>query len=463
MLRLLIPLFLIAAAGSAWAQAQFTEGPREGQLYPRDLVTNTAAVRIAGFVDEPGYQTASLLVMQSGTVYKIETTNLVYVNGVADFQFEPEIDAGLHRYRFRVFLGDGLATHLQGGVGDVLCGDAYLIQGQSNAVASDYHGQGLANHQQSTWIRSYGSAKVSANAALQDRNWYLADGETANGPGTVGAWGLRMARLLVDQYQVPVALLNGAVGATPIQWHLRDDQDPANRNTIYGRLLHRAQASGLAERARALIWYQGETNTNTAGSLYFSWFQMLRRDWLEDYPGLERIYLFQIREGCGTNGTEIREAQRQIADWFPEVSIMSTTAAPGHDGCHFHYEGYHELGNRISRLVARDLHLEPTSSEADPPNLWTARFGSPARDQIRLVGRDPAQLLSVDTLSYRWFQLNAPEQVLAVTVDGPDLLLQLDGPTAASHVAYVGHAGDGAWVTNSLGVGLLSFQLPIQP
>jgi len=461
MIRALIPLLALAAPLAG--QVKMTDGPVTGQLYPRDLVTNEGVVRLAGEASDPAYSSASLLVTQDGAIWTLESVNLVYVNGVAGFAFEVPIEAGLHRYRFRLRLTGPFSYEEVGVARDVVCGDAFLIQGQSNAVAGDAHGEALANHMQSAWVRSYGTAKASSGAATVNRTWYAADGEGQTDKGTVGAWGLRMGKLLVDRYGVPVAILNGALGATPIQWHQRDDAAPANPDTIYGRLLYRARGAGLAERARALIWYQGEANGSLSGYDYFRQFQMLRRDWLEDYPALERIYLFQVREGCGVADLEIRESQRQLADWFADVTVMSTNAAPGHDGCHYAYAGYRELGDRITRLVARDLYLEPSANAVEAPNVWGAQFTSPVRDEIRVTGRDPHQALTVDHLAYRHFALDAPERVIGVTLDGPDLLLQLTGPTAAAHVAYRGHSGPGPWITNSYGVGLLSFQLPIQP
>jgi len=63
-----------------------------------------------------------------------------------------------------------------------------------------------------------------------------------------------MAQTLVDRYEIPIALLNGAVGGTTIDYHLRNDQDPTDLETNYGRLLYRAQAAGIDTRASAILW-----------------------------------------------------------------------------------------------------------------------------------------------------------------------------------------------------------------
>ena len=50
----------------------------------------------------------------------------------------------------------------------------------------------------------------------------------------------------------------------------------------------------------------------------------------------------------------------------------------------------------------------------------------------------------------------------AVGESGNQLTLSLSGDaTGATAVSYVGHSGSGPWVTNVLGVGLLTFTIPI--
>jgi hypothetical protein len=81
------------------------------------------------------------------------------------------------------------------------CGDAYLINGQSNALAAD----------------------------LQ---WNLADALLGNDAGTIGAWGLRAAWLLVERDQIPIAILSGSEGGTPLWQHRRNPNDPEDLDTI---------------------------------------------------------------------------------------------------------------------------------------------------------------------------------------------------------------------------------------
>ena len=52
-------------------------------------------------------------------------------------------------------------------------------------------------------------------------------------------------------------------------------------------------------------------------------------------------------------------------------------------------------------------------------------------------------------------------QVISIQVQGPRLLLQLDRPTAASWIRYIGVVGSGEVIRNHLGIGALLFELPL--
>jgi hypothetical protein len=456
----LLAAALAAPAAPAAAQVSFTTGPQRGQLYPRDA-HDTAVVAIAGEVTEPGWTAARLVVTREGAPWAESVVTLQYANGVAPLSFAPTIAAGLFEYAFELRLEGGGQSLLAHRTEHVVCGDAFLIQGQSNAVAGDGLGEGLANLvSQSRWTRSFGTSDMWTTA--DDLKWHLADGEAGGAPGAVGGWGIRLAQHVVERVGVPVAVLNGAVGATPIQWHHRNDADPEDLGTNYGRLLWRARQAGLDQHVKAILWHQGEANGSTPPAEYLFWFKQMRNDWLEDFPAVERIYVFQIRDGCGVDGMGVREVQRQLPDRVPGVSVMSTSAVGGHDGCHYRYTGYREFGDRIARLVLRDLYGFPVPAAADAPNPAEAVWTSAARDAIRIRLRDPHEVLRVDAGIEAWFEVDAPESVTAVTAAPGELLVQLSGPSSATRVSWIGHEKGGPWIRNRLGVGALTFSLEVR-
>ena len=439
----------------------FDEHPVEGQLYPRDT-QSLASVKITGRVQEPGWQTLTVYTERDGNPFAVEVQQLVYSGGHANFNVSVSIRAERHSYSFRLLLGNSVQSKLIETVRDVVAGDVFLLEGQSNTVAWDAYGEGLANREQSRWVRSFGSASADPMESFSDQNWYMADGEAALDKGTVGQWGLRMGRLLVDQTNIPVAIINGAVGATAIRYHLRHDHDPDDVRTMYGRLLTRARHAGVADSVRAILWHQGESDGSRAEN-YAEKFPQLYHDWLEDYPSVEQIYMFQVREGCAQPSIELREVQRRLKDFLPLLQVMSTTAVPSHDSCHFHYAGYAEFANRITRLVARDLYGSGITQNIDAPDIDSVTFANAAHDELLLTFRDLDDTLHFDPGVVSDFVLEDGVTVQSGTVSGNTILLSLSGATNSRTLSYIGHQLDGAWITNARGIGALTFMVLIRP
>jgi hypothetical protein len=436
--------------------------PSPYQLFPRDA-RNQAVVPISGFMEAPGLAaTVQLDVYENGMLIDRASRRLEPgVNGDTAFDFRPRISARLSDYRFIVSLLSSGPPTVVADIDHISCGDVFLVQGQSNAVARDVHRQGAANQWARQWVRSYGSASFLPSDVLADDGWYIADGEEANSSGTIGAWALRMAAQLVDEFQIPVVILNGAIGGSTIYYHQRNDFQPDDTGTHYGRLLFRARRSGLAASARALFWYQGEADGGNV-ALHGWGFRQLFDDWLLDYPALEKIYVFQVRSGCGAPSLELRDLQARLEEQYePIVETMATNGLPGHDGCHYWFSGYQLLGEHIARLVRRDLYGAPADSDVEAPRVVHARYLSPARDTILLEFESVSDTLFWTPGSEGDFLLNGTSAVVSGTSLGHSVLLRLEGPSSADRLTYTGHAGDGPWVTNKNGVGLLSFIEPI--
>ncbi len=103
-----------------------------------------------------------------------------------------------------------------------MCGDAYIIQGQSNAVAYNYH-----NNEKrpdlidftSDWIRSFGSGGEAGDENATNGGWGNAvltnlKVNDRGGVRFIGVWGMVIAKQLVANQKIPICILNGAVGGT---------------------------------------------------------------------------------------------------------------------------------------------------------------------------------------------------------------------------------------------------------
>ncbi|MDA7650678.1 hypothetical protein N8607_00080 [bacterium] len=435
-------------------EVAFDRAPRSGQVLQRDA-QGQADLRFEGRVLSSGFDHVEVDVLRDGQPFQTVDQALTYVGGEAAFSLGATIGEGFHDYKATVRLLAGATVAPVAVRARIACGDTFLIQGQSNAAAWDFSNEGVANLAQSTWIRSFGSTLENAGTVF-DQGWDEADAEVQYGHAGIGQWGHILAQRLVASEGVPVAIVNGAVGGTNSTQHLRDAADPENLNTIYGRLLWRARLAGIASTARALLWYQGESD-NGAEALHAQNFDLLYNDWHADFPALEQLYVFQVRTGCGVAGRSVREVQRRLPETYADLRVMSTTAAPTHDGCHYRSAGYNELGERISRLVLRDLYGSTDTQDIVAPNIQSAAWVDSTQDRILLTFEAAGDALVWEAGAQVYFQLSNGQLVAGGSAVGNTIVLELPGPGSATRLSYLGHALDGPWVTNARGVGVLAF------
>ncbi|MEM7390923.1 MAG: sialate O-acetylesterase, partial [Verrucomicrobiota bacterium] len=383
----------------------------------------------------------------------------------ATFNLSRTILAQPAGYDFEVCLVQGTVTTVVRTINNVVAGDVYLINGQSNAEARMFGGS--ANGNQHPFVRSFG-VRDALPSALLDQAWRTAEGDMQAGPAAVGQWGLRLGRRLFDAHQIPVALLNGARGGQPIDYFQRTDASHIALNNNYGRLLFRAQQAGVADRIRGVFWYQGESD-GANGPAHESGFIALYNDWLENYPGLERVYLHQIRVGCALitkNDVDLRDRQRRLPDAFPGMTVLSTTGLNGHDGCHFSYaNGYESIGDHLFDLLNRDFYGSPDRPNIEAPNIASVVFGDPVRTSLIVRTRNPTDHLVFDPGAELDFLVaGSGVTVVGGAAEGNRIRLGLSADGVGSTgLTYTGHIGAGPWVTNVAGVGLLTFsRVPIQ-
>ena len=389
-------LFLIKAFGSHSQPLILTESPEDYQLYARDE-RDSAEVKIRGELAEGTIEEKlSLKVLKEG----IEYDKQLLSTGEGEFSFATKIDAGLHVFRFELYLQRQGRDSLYFVADSVVCGDAYLITGQSNS-----HPSSTLSTFTNPYCRSFGVKTGYEPYTEEDKKvrWGRA---TGNCPGLksevggwfiknplgVGVWGMELSRLIVEKHKVPVCIINGGSGSSSIEENMLYPEQPS-LETSFGRLAYRVDQAGLKDKIKAIFWHQGETNSaNIEGyKSYFDNFDQLQTDWRRVYQGLEKIYLFQLHQGCGREfegfGNELREVQNQIAKRYEYVEIMSTVGVPGHDGCHFSYEGYLEFAARIFPLVSRDFYAEKSDKILSPPALIQANYSS--EDEISLFFDQP--------------------------------------------------------------------------
>lgn len=440
--------------------------PKTMQLYPRDRVTDLADVEVSGRVTTPNCAQVSLTVLRLGAPFTNAVQTLSYGVDGAPFAFTVPIAAELAGYDFTLLISSNGTDFVTGVATNVVAGDVLLMNGQSNAEARSFSGS--ANGNRSLWLRSYGTRSSVAAEVTTDTTWHLAEGDAVHSPGAVGQWGLRMGRNLVDATGIPVAILNNAEGGQPISYFQRNESNPADTTNNYGQLLHRVRAAGLQNAVRAILYYQGESDY-ADGNVHENGFLQVYRNWLLDFPTVEKIYVCQLHVGCGAATpvwtADLRNRQRVWPDRFANIEVMSTTGLPNHDGCHYSYAGYQRLGDDMTRLVLRDLHGVPAPAQADPPNPECAYLPDTTGTNVVLLTRNPADVLTVPPGSAAEFRIEGFTNavVTAVIATNNTLRLTFDRDIrAGTGLSFSGHSGGSPSISNGLGIGLLSFHnLPI--
>jgi hypothetical protein len=447
-------------ARDAWMRRPAIEAelPVDGQFLARED-GDDGRLRCAGkLADAPPGTRVELRLFADGKPYR-NVAQPVAADG--RFQVEAAVRAGLVKYRMELAVvqpgatGDGRILHR---ADEIVCGDVFLITGQSNAEATDVGPEDPTDG--SPWIRSFGSAAGNPTAA-REVAWRPAVIRDRRGArGQIGAWGMEMAKLLVERRQIPVCILNGAVGGSRIDQHQRRESDPADLESIYGRLLWRTRQAGLAHGVRAVFWHQGENDQGADGpSGGFGWetyrenFVSLATAWKEDYPNLQRMFAFQIwPRACsmGRNGSDnqLREVQRRLPEAFSRLRVMSTLGIKPPGGCHYPLAGYRQLGQQIAPLVDHELYQPAVGKSVAAPNLLSVRFATVARDQLLLEFDQP--MLWSDTLAKEFRLDGKPGQVERGGAEGRLVRLQL---TAASDARRISYLDSAAWNPDNLLVG----------
>jgi len=447
--------------------------PVDGQFITRDPTTNLGQLTVKGVLHDQSFDRLLLRVRSGRGVIEARELDLRVRNnlgGKSDgrpFALTLEAPAEMEGYDLEL-VGEGPSGEtVLHSASEIMVGDTYIVYGQSNALA--WMWSGSANGNVDTEIRTFGNASTVPAEMANDLKWYVASGDDRTQKGFIGQWAIHMARLLLDSTGVPINIINGGVGGQAILYFQRNDANHTDLNTAYGRLLYRAQKAGVAASARAIFWYQGEadgsTDQNTPPAVYEARFAALYNDLRQDYPGAQKIYVFQIRDGCGSPSIQLRDTQRRFEDHFADVQVISTTALNGHDGCHFSYDrGYENLGETAFRLVMRDFYGSGNTQGIDPPNIDRALFTNTLRSEITLRFRDPDDAMLWEAGSEFYFRLEGSAvKVTGGRANGPTLVMQLSGDGAgATGISYLGHSGSGAWIANANGVGVLTFyNIPI--
>ena len=112
------------------------------------------------------YDSIILELYKNGTQIDSFTENLQYNDSEAGFQFNITINSELSSYDIKIYTEKNGNTELIKTVNEIVSGDVFIIQGQSNAAAVLYNGS--SNSYQDNYIRVYSGGYTDSNGVLND-------------------------------------------------------------------------------------------------------------------------------------------------------------------------------------------------------------------------------------------------------------------------------------------------------
>ncbi len=437
------------------------EKPEDGQFFARDDRNQGTLFYNGTLGGSPdphlGPATVFLKLYADDQLIRTETARPASDKSYA---FTMKLKPGLIRYRVEFGTKTGGRETVLHTATNLLCGDAFLIDGQSNALATDTSEKSPA--QTHEWIRSYGQPPIHMEAAPAPANlwcqpvWKAEKGEKAE----LGWWGMELAKGLVESQKIPIFIINAAVGGTRIDQHQRNPANPTDLSTIYGRMLWRVQRAKLTHGIRGILWHQGENDQGADGptggygwETYQPFFVEMAAGWKQDFPNVQHYYVFQIwPDSCamgGRNGSgdRLREKQRTLPQLFSKMSILSTLGVRPPGGCHFPLSGWSEFARMAQPLIERDFHGAKPAGPLTPPNLRSAKIGA-AGDTILIEFDQP--VVWADALASQFYLDGEKGQIASGSVAGNGLTLRLTRPSAATAITYLKEA---AWSQDKLLLG----------
>jgi hypothetical protein len=476
------------AANSASGNSVFTldDMPTQYQLYARNS-NDSSRVIYAGSTAILNIDSVFLKTYKNDVLIEVQSRKLFYSEGSATFNLAVNIHAELSKYSFQLLYQKQGQMFIDHEVTDIVCGDVLIIHRQSNAEATRSWAGNISIS--NDYVVSLGQMD-SGNSS----SWAIAHANS-KGIGGIGAWGMVLCDKLVKQYQVPLAVFNGAKGGKPISYFL-----PGSAN--YKHLKLRLQVAGLADKVRAIYWYQGESDCrNDQYMTYAKNWKILYDRWKVDYPNFEKIYFMQIRPmgsaGSWPQQLEVREAQRTIKANYNigEITYLATAGIDGsigteanfggsggydEGGQHYDWHGYQHLGQLLFPLAARDLFEETWYGDSVlySAMILNAEYSNADNTEITLSfdqnlvwDSEPLHILGNNFyLKDHIYLDNSYGNIESGHAESNRIILSLSAASTASKITYTpdwlyngmpasnAFLYKGPWIKGSNGTGIMTFQ-----
>ena len=460
----------------------FSKIPQTLQVFPRNA-KNEAMVSFIGKIETADYNTISLLVFRNNSIIRYYKNALNFTGNIANFSFSQTIKAELANYTFRIYAIKGVDSVLVTSRDNIVAGDAYLINGQSNAAAWNVSTNFPNSDYRNDFCRTFGQAKT-ANPYIteSDTTWALSN----NAKPYVGVWGIELQRQMVEKYGIPVCFINEAVSGSAITEHtIRDATNPSNVANIYGRLLYRAKKSGHFEALKGFFFWHGEAEAINKPAVWKPEFEKVYNFWKTDYPTIGKFYVFQINITAFpfAEAADLRDYQRQIKKFYPKTEIISTIGNSGYDGAHYTIDGYKKIATDVFKLVSRDFYGSTDSLQITAPNVQKVYYSTVAKDEITILFEESQKMVWTPDSTYKQddgtlrkyfmkdyiYLNNSNDKIISGRAENNKIILKTSGYTENQTLTYLppyfplnypvdlrGYFG-GPFLKNQRGVSAFSF------
>jgi hypothetical protein len=431
-------------------KTSLSQAPQSLQLFPRNA-KNEAIVTFTGKVETANYNSVSMIVTRNNSIIKSYKTALVYATATANFTFSHTIKAELAEYSFKIYAIQGTDSVLVTSRDNIVAGDIFVINGQSNAAAWNVTNTFPNDSYRNEFCRTFGQTQ-GANAFITqaDTTWAYSNA----GKPYVGVWGMELQKNIASKYGIPTCFLNEAVLGSSIKEHNnRDANNLSNLSTIYGRLWYRAKKGGLLDNIKGFLFWQGEAEALSSPQTWKAEFDKLYSLWKTDYPTVGKFYIFQINIlGLPLVEAEgLRDFQRQIKALYPKTETIVTIGNQGYDGTHYNVDGYKKIGQEALKLVSRDFYGSTDTSQITSPNIQKAYYTNLAKDEIALFFDNNQSMIWTADSTYnqddgrarKYFMKdyiylnNATDKVLSGRAEGNKIIIKTSGFTGSQSVTYL--------------------------
>ncbi len=391
-----------------------SESPTDYQVYQRDS-TDKCTVTIRGkfFGSGPLLIVRKSRYRYNSKYYRINSFP-VAIKADSTFEITIRISAELREWGFSLNVGEKSIASFE----NILCGDVYVVLGQSNATSDlggpdasyEQNGDTFDSAYANRYARAVGQGIWGLEAAKSEYQW------SGWGPASsiyhdfhhAGGWPLKLQHNIINSQNIPVGIINAALSGSSISEHFKDSDPIPGLNNSDGSIIHnnpeeynarqylesKLARAAVTNSLKYIFWYQGESDGvfHLCKSHYVDLLNQLIDEWSTEFPTLERVFVFQLNTSCLTGDNSgayaVREAQRLVCLNNPKATLIPTSGLSvyhmsndevtlhsfDNNPCHYNRYGMEFLADRVHTVLRGLIYNNPeiTPREVQANNISRA-------------------------------------------------------------------------------------------